>query len=115
MPFEIELDEEFAGWLRSVATTERREILGAVELLRERGPHLGRPYVDHVKGSMFNNMKELRIQISGKPWRVLFAFDPDRAAILLIGGDKSGDDRWYKTNVPIADRRYQRHLDNRKE
>jgi hypothetical protein len=115
MSFEIELDEKFAEWLQNLAIVERREILGNVELLRERGPHLGRPYVDHVKSSRFGNMKELRIQIAGKPWRILFAFDPRRAAILLIGGNKGGDDRWYKTNVPIADERYQRHLDHLKE
>jgi hypothetical protein len=54
-------------------------------------------------------MEELRVQIAGKPWRVLFAFDPQRSAI-LVGGNKGGDKRWYKTNIPIADARFDRHL-----
>ena len=115
MSWGVELDADFSVWLRDLAADERREILGSVELLRQRGPNLGRPYADRVKGSEFHNMKELRIQIGGKPWRVLFAFDPERVAILLIGGCKVGDSRWYETTIPVADRRYRRHLDRMKE
>ena len=114
MSWEMVLDSEFAEWLRSLAVEERREVLGTMELLRHRGPNLGRPYVDIVKGSNYQNMKELRIQIAGKPWRILFAFDPNRAAVLLVGGNKGGDSRWYKSNIPIADRRFKRHLDTLK-
>ena len=57
------------------------------------------------------HMRELRIQHQGRPCRVLYAFDPRRAAILLIGGDKTGDDRWYESNVPLADRLYDQHLE----
>jgi len=74
-------------------------------------PALGRPRVDTIEGSSFKNMKELRIQYKGEPWRVLFAFDPHRQAILLVGGNKSGNKRWYKENIPIADQRYQKYLD----
>ena len=56
-------------------------------------------------------MRELRTQVGGEPYRTLYAFDPTRSAILLIGGDKTGDDRWYEVNVPIADRVYDAHLD----
>jgi hypothetical protein len=56
-------------------------------------------------------MKELRVQFRGEPWRILFAFDPDRAAILLVGGNKRGDKRWYKKHLPIADARFRRHLE----
>lgn len=115
MPWKVELDDEFAVWLRDLAEGGKREILGTVELLRQRGPNLGRPYADRVKGSAHHNMKELRVQIAGKPWRILFAFDPNRTALLLLGGDKSGDSRWYKTNIPIADARFSRHLEKRKE
>jgi hypothetical protein len=87
------------------------EILAHTELLREHGPQLGRPYVDTVKGSAFPNMKELRVQFRGDPWRILFAFDPDRAAILLVGGNKRGDKRWYKKHLPVADARLRRHLE----
>jgi hypothetical protein len=79
--------------------------------LRERGPQLGRPYVDTVEGSAFTNMKELRVQFRGDPWRILFAFDPRRSAILLVGGNKRGDNRWYKKHLPIADERFRRHLE----
>jgi hypothetical protein len=56
-------------------------------------------------------MRELRIQVRGRPFRVLYEFDPKRAAILLVGGDKTGDDRWYEVNVPKADQLYDRHIE----
>jgi hypothetical protein len=79
------------------------------------GPNLHRPRVDTIKGSSFSNMKELRIQYQGDPWRILFAFDPARNAILLVGGNKGPNKRWYDQNIPIADRRFRRHLDRLKE
>jgi hypothetical protein len=79
--------------------------------LEEEGPQLGRPYVDTVAESIFPNMKELRVQHKGDPWRILFAFDFERAAILLVGGNKRGNKRWYKEYIAIADRRFQEHLD----
>ena len=87
------------------------EILAHVALLRERGPQLGRPYVDTVEGSAFSNMKELRVQFRGEPWRILFAFDPARSAILLVGGSQRGDKRWYKKHLIIPDDRFRRHLE----
>ena len=105
------LDDEFAAWLNDLNESEIVEILANVELLRERGPNLGRPYVDTVKSSNFANMKELRIQIAGDPWRILFAFDPKRSAFLVVGGNKRGVKRWYKVHVPIADERFRRHLE----
>ena len=69
--------------------------------------------MDTIKGSRLSNLKELRFQHRGAPWRVLFAFDPDRAAILLIAGDKGGDKRWYKKHIPIAEGRFERHLKRR--
>ncbi|MEZ4734565.1 MAG: type II toxin-antitoxin system RelE/ParE family toxin [Caldilineaceae bacterium] len=73
-------------------------------------PMLGRPQVDTLQGSSLPNLKELRVQIQGDLWRVLFAFAPKRRAIVLVGGNKRGDKRWYKKNIPIAEARYQRHL-----
>jgi hypothetical protein len=70
----------------------------------------GRPYVDTVEDSAFTNMKELRAQFRGDPWRILFAFDRTRTAILLVGGNKRGDKRWYKKHLPIADERFKQHL-----
>lgn len=80
------------------------------EFLSKFGPGLGRPQVDTIKGSKLSNLKELRVQHRGEPWRVLFVFDPKRQAILLVGGCKQGNPRWYKEVIPIAERRYKRHL-----
>ena len=77
---------------------------------KKNGPMLGRPYADVVHQSGFRNMKELRVQHQGRPYRILFVFDPRRCAYLILGGDKTGDDRWYDEWVPIADRIYKQHL-----
>ena len=69
------------------------------------------PYCSRVGTSKFDHMRELRVQHAGRPYRVLYAFDPRRTAILLIGGDKTGDGRWYGTFVPMADKIYGRHLE----
>ncbi len=111
MAWDVQLDEDFASWLEGLDEHGRREILANARLLETFGPQLGRPRVDTLNGSIYENMKELRIQIAGDPWRVLFAFDPRRSAILLVGGNKQGDRRWYKAHIPIADARFQRHLD----
>jgi hypothetical protein len=81
-----------------------------VELLQSLGPGLPRPHADTLKGSRHPNMKELRTQHRGRPFRTLFAFDPRRAAILLIGGDKTGDSRFYDRMISLADRLYDEHL-----
>src|SRR5262245_29747819 len=111
MEWDVQFDEDFAAWFDGLAEALQDEILAHVVLLRERGPQLGRPYVDTLEGSEFPNMKELRVQFRGDPWRILFAFDPNRAAILLVGGNKRGDKRWYKKHLPIADERFKRHLE----
>jgi len=88
------------------------ELLAHARLLAEYGPNLGRPTVDTLKGSRHSNMKELRFLWSGQVWRVAFAFDPQRQAILLVGGDKGGADqrRFYKRLIKVADERYSEHL-----
>ncbi|MHB1013343.1 MAG: type II toxin-antitoxin system RelE/ParE family toxin [Desulfobacteria bacterium] len=68
------------------------------------------PHSSDVKGARHGNMRELRVQHKGEPYRVLYAFDPRRTALLLIGGKKTGDDRWYTKNVPKADKIYDKHL-----
>lgn len=107
----VEYTDEFGEWWNSLTETEQESIAHDVEILREVGPMLGRDNVDTVRGSRFSNMKELRTQHHGEPYRTLFAFDPRRSAILLIGGNKTGDDRWYDRMIPIADRLYEEHLD----
>lgn len=89
------------------------ELLAHALLLRTYGPELGRPSVDTLKGSRFPNMKELRFNWSKGVWRIGFAFDPERKAILLTGGDKAGADqrRFYKRFIALADERYERHLE----
>jgi hypothetical protein len=79
-------------------------------MLEQYGVGLGYPYSSDVKKSRYGQMRELRAQHQGRPYRILYAFDPRRMAILLVGGDKTGDDRWYDKFVPIADDLYENHL-----
>lgn len=110
MVWDVLTHPEFEKWLLTLERQTRSELIAHILLLEEFGPVLGRPRVDTVKGSKHGNMKELRVQLKGNPWRILFAFDPRRSAILLVGGNKKGDDRWYRIHVPIADARYEEHL-----
>jgi len=107
----VEYTDEFEAWWNELSEQEQASVEASVRLLQERGPMLRFPHSSGVKGSKHDHMRELRIQHQGRPYRVLYAFDPRRVAILLIGGDKTGDDRWYETYVPIADRLYDECLD----
>lgn len=89
---------------------EQVEVGRVVELLVEHGPALPFPYSSGIAGSRHRQMRELRIQHRGRPYRVLYAFDPRRTAILLLGGDQTGNPRWYEENVPKADDRYDDYL-----
>jgi hypothetical protein len=100
----------YSAWFRKCGEELQDEILAHLEVLTIVGPNLGRPRVDHIKSSAHQNMKELRVQFKGDPVRILFAFDPDRRAVLLLGGAKTGDDRWYRRNVPLADQEFSFHL-----
>lgn len=108
----VEFHPECERWARSLAVADAEALVAATRVLSEYGPALGRPLVDHVKSSAHPNMKELRPGSTGRTEiRLLFAFDPKRKAILLVGGDKSQDwAGWYRENVPIADRRFEEHL-----
>lgn len=108
--WEVEFTNEFEGWWQTLTEDEQESVSASVSLLRHLGPLLGRPHADTVKGSRHSNMKELRSQSKGRPLRTFFAFDPRRSAILLIGGDKTGDDRFYDRMIPMADRLYDEHL-----
>jgi len=110
MACEIEYTDEFGVWWKSLDEDEQESIATAVLLLEQRGPQLPFPYSSGVKGSRHGHMRELRIQHRGRPYRVLYAFDPRRIAILLIGGDKTGNDRWYQEIIPVADKLYDQHL-----
>jgi len=100
----IEITAEFESWFAELPVAVQLATEHAITILEVAGPGLGRPQVDTVKGSKHANMKELRVQQGGKPWRIFFAFDPRRSAILLIGGCKAGDGRFYERMIPIADK-----------
>lgn len=108
--WEVEYTDEFGKWWHELDEDEQESIAASVELLKALGPGLPRPHADTVKGSRFRNMKELRTQHQGRSFRTFFAFDPRRNAILLIGGDKTGDGRTYERMIPVADRLYAEHL-----
>ncbi|WP_425953350.1 type II toxin-antitoxin system RelE/ParE family toxin [Xylanimonas sp. McL0601] len=104
--------ELIADWLVGQDQGTREQLVAAIELLEERGPHLGRPVVDTITASRHKNMKELRPGSAGRSEvRIRFAFDPRRSAILLLAGDKSRNwQGWYKKNIPIADDLFDEHL-----
>lgn len=106
----IEYTDTFEEWWNSLSVEEQEDVAAKVMLLEQIGPALRRPHSGIIASSKHPNMKELIIQHAGRPYRVLYAFDPRRCAVLLIGGDKTGDDRWYEKFVPIADRLYDEHL-----
>ncbi|BCK76479.1 uncharacterized protein conserved in bacteria [Acetobacter aceti NRIC 0242] len=111
MTWLVEHTDEFGGWFATLSDSEKEDVYASGLLLEERGPGLRFPMSSGVNGSRHNHMRELRIQSGGKPIRVFYAFDPRRAAILLIGGDKTGDERFYDRLTPVADNLYDAHLD----
>jgi hypothetical protein len=110
MSWEVEYTDEFEEWWNDLHDSIQDEIDRAVRLLEARGPTLPFPHSSDIRGSKHGNMRELRVQIGGEPYRIFYAFDPRRAAILLVGGNKGGDDQFYARMVPIADRVYGEHL-----
>jgi hypothetical protein len=110
MEYEVEFTDEFGEWWDGLSVAEQVSIEAVIDLLVEHGPRLGQPHSSGIHGSRHSHMRELRIQHQGRPYRILYAFDPRRTAILLIGGDKTGHKRWYASFVPIADDLYDQHL-----
>ena len=108
--WQIDRTDELLEWIKTLDDNAKEAILKSVLILQEIGPALGRPYVDTVKHSRYKNMKELRIQVKKRILRIFFVFDPNREAILLAGGDKRGNKRFYETLVSIADQLYEKHL-----
>jgi hypothetical protein len=106
----VEVSDEFRAWYTGLNTNERASVASCVGMLERFGPELGRPYVDTLKGSKFPNLKELRVQHQGRPYRVLFAFDPRRNAYLILGGDKTGEKNWYVDAIRRADAIYAQYL-----
>ncbi|MFN6058926.1 MAG: type II toxin-antitoxin system RelE/ParE family toxin [Burkholderiales bacterium] len=112
MTWTVLFHDEFEAEFEALVEDLQDELLAHAKLLATFGPNLGRPTVDTLKGSRHSNMKELRFSWSGQVWRVAFAFDPQRQAIVLVGGDKSGADqrKFYKRLLTVADARYDDHL-----
>lgn len=110
MAWEIEGTDTFVGWFGGLTGDEKESVIASVDLLEARGTTLGFPHTSAIATSRFGHLRELRIQHKGRPIRVLYAFDPRRVGLLLLGGDKTGDDQWYERFVPVADRLYEEHL-----
>jgi hypothetical protein len=113
--WEVEFTNEFGGLWNSLTIEEQEEINAKVELLEEHGPTLPRPHSDVIVTSRHANMKELRGRAGDAHLRVLYAFNPRRTAILLIGGDKTGKPGWYEEFVPRADTLLDKHLEELKK
>ncbi len=113
--WKIETLDAFEAWWLTLTEQEQNDVTAVVELLGERGAHLPFPFSSGIEGSKYSHMRELRIQSHGDPFRVFYAFDPRRTAILIIGGVKTGKGkRFYKEYVPKADTLYEEHLKNMK-
>ena len=110
MSYEVEYTDDFETWWAALSETEQVSVTSSIGLLEDRGPLLGFPHSSGITGSKHSQMRELRIQHAGDPYRVFYAFDPRRVAILLIGGCKVGNDRFYDEMVPRADRIYDEHI-----
>ena len=108
--WDVEYTDHFEEWWDELSAEEQESVTFVVEMLVDRGPQLEHPYSSSINGSKHDHMRELRIQHKGGPYRVLYAFDPRRNAVLLLGGCKTGDSRWYIKNIPTADRLYDEHL-----
>lgn len=102
--------QRFDEWLSEQDEALQEKVLADLGKLKVYGPELTRPYADTIKGSRYKNMKELRVQFAGNPIRAFYAFDPIRRAVVLCAGDKTGDKRFYKTLVRIADDEFEAHL-----
>lgn len=111
MNWQIEYTDEFESWWQTLTEDQQDDIVSVVQILEKKGIKLPFPYSSNVKGSKHSHLRELRIQSSGKPIRIFYAFDPRRVAILLIGGDKTGNKRFYNQYIPIADRLYEKYIE----
>jgi hypothetical protein len=115
MTWEIEYTDDFGIWWEGLDESEQVSVDVSVGLLEEKGPDLGYPHSSNIQDSQLAHLRELRIQHRGQPYRVLYAFDPRRVAILLLGGKKTGDDRWYKVHIPKAEKLYAELLEELKK
>ena len=115
MPWDVEGTDEFILWWRELSEDDQLSVTAGVDLLEELGPTLPYPYSSGVIGSRHGHMRELRVQSGGRPIRILYAMDPRRTSIPLIGGVKTSNKRFYEEYVPIADRLYDDHIEELRE
>ena len=111
MNWTVEYTDQFSAWWDGLSETQQDDCDRVIGLLEALGPQLGFPYSSGVGGSKHSHMRELRVQSSGNPLRIFYAFDPRRTVILLIGGNKTGNERFYEEYTPMADRLYDDYLD----
>ena len=114
MAWSVEVTVQFDQWWDSLDDGARESVNAVLVMLEELGPRLPFPYSSAIRGSRHGGLRELRIQHRGRPLRVLYAFDPRRVAVLLLGDDKRGSKRWYRKAVPRAERLFDQHLENLK-
>lgn len=100
---EVITTDEFLGWYEDLTEADGDAVFRVVGLLEDRGLALGHPYSSAIKGARQHPLRELRVQSQGRPLRVFYVFDPRRQAVLLVGGDKTGDERFYERMVPVAE------------
>ncbi len=114
MEWKIFISDEYEEWFNKLPQKHKIAIATDLSVLRDIGPTLGRPYVDQIKGSTINNLKELRTKVSGYVYRSLFAFDPERSAVILNGGNKKGknQEKFYKSLISQAETIFEKHLKN---
>jgi hypothetical protein len=112
MKWRIIFNDAFEAEFDQLNESVQNECFAQLKLLEKFGPDLGRPHVDTLKGSHYSNMKELRFKANNGVWRLAFAFDPKRNAILLVCADKAGvsQNRFYRQLIQKADNRYKQHL-----
>jgi len=117
MPWEVRFDDVFEAEFDQLLEAVQDELLARVKVLEQFGPQLGRPHVDTLKDSKHANMKELRFNCEDGAWRVAFAFDPKRQALLLVAGDKAGANqrKFYEKLIQTADERFDAHLEKLRE
>lgn len=115
MAWQVELTDQFKEWWDTLTDSQQEDLAATVELLMEYGPTLPYPHSSGIAGSRHRRMRELRTQSGGEPLRTFYALDPRRVSILLLGGVKTGNNRFYEQYVPIADNLYDEHLGELKQ
>lgn len=115
MSWNVENTDEFTAWWGELSEARQEDVAATVMLLEEQGPRLSFSFSSGIQNSRHDHMRELRVQSGGKPVRVFYAFDPRHTAILLIGGDKTGDDRFYHRMIPVADKLYDVYIQELKK